>query len=107
MSAPVSWWCWRTGGEVPQEGSPRPQFDAVRAPIGGGQRCRESVRRYPMATKLLFASRRAGLLGWHQRPRQTPSRVLPLFAGLAAIFLSASTSHLDASATAPTQPAPF
>ena len=52
-----------------------------------------------MTTKLLFASRRAGLLGWHPRPRQTPTAVLPLFAALAAILLSASTPHLDASPT--------
>jgi soluble lytic murein transglycosylase-like protein len=51
-----------------------------------------------MTTKLLFASRRAGLLGWHPRPRQAPSRIVPLFAAAAVIFLSASTARLDASA---------
>jgi soluble lytic murein transglycosylase-like protein len=60
-----------------------------------------------MTTKLLFASRRAGLLGWHPRPRQAPARVVPLFAAAAAIFLSASTARLDASATGAPVPTPL
>jgi soluble lytic murein transglycosylase-like protein len=50
-----------------------------------------------MTTKLLFASRPTGLLGW--RPRPTPSRAVSLLAALAALLLSASTAHFAASAT--------
>lgn len=60
-----------------------------------------------MTTKLLFASRRAGLLGWDPRPRQAPSRIVPLFAAAAAVFLSASTARLDASAPGVPAPAPL
>src|SRR5258708_36480326 len=60
-----------------------------------------------MTTKLLFAPSRPGLLGWHSRPRQTPTSVLPLFAAFAAIFLSASTPHLDAAASESSKPTPF
>ena len=57
-----------------------------------------------MTTKLLFASRRAGLLGWHPRPRSTPVRGVPLLIGLAALLLSASTLRLEASATSSLAP---
>lgn len=60
-----------------------------------------------MTMKLLFASRRAGLLGWHPRPRPAPLRLVPLFVGFAAILLSASTARLDASATRTLDPAPI
>jgi soluble lytic murein transglycosylase-like protein len=52
-----------------------------------------------MTTKLLFASRRAGLLGWHPRPRATRARGMPFLVALAALLLSASTLRLEASAT--------
>jgi soluble lytic murein transglycosylase-like protein len=52
-----------------------------------------------MPTKLLFASRRAGLLGWHPRPRVAPVGRLPLLAALAALLVSASTMRLEALAT--------
>ncbi len=60
-----------------------------------------------MTTKLLFASRRAGLLGWHPRPHHAPFRRVPLLVALAAILLSASTPRLDASATARLDSAPI
>lgn len=60
-----------------------------------------------MTTKLLFASRRAGLLGWHPRPHHAPFRRVPLLVALAAILLSASTPRLDASATATLDSAPI
>jgi soluble lytic murein transglycosylase-like protein len=59
-----------------------------------------------MTKKLLFAPRRAGLLGWQPHPRQGPSRAVPLFAAVAAILLSASTVRLDASASRSLDPAP-
>jgi soluble lytic murein transglycosylase-like protein len=58
-----------------------------------------------MATKLLFASRRAGLLGWHPRPRGTKAGSVPLLVALAALLLSASTLRLEASATPSLAPA--
>jgi soluble lytic murein transglycosylase-like protein len=60
-----------------------------------------------MTTKLLFATRGGGLLGWQPRLRQGPAGVLPLFAALAAILLFASTARLDASATGSPDPAPI
>ena len=58
-----------------------------------------------MTTKLLFAPRRAGLLGWHPRPRNELFRKVPLFVAFAAILLSASTVRLDASAARTLNPA--
>ncbi|HEX8013253.1 MAG TPA: transglycosylase SLT domain-containing protein [Casimicrobiaceae bacterium] len=52
-----------------------------------------------MTTKLLFAFRRTGLLGREPLPRQSSSTVVPLFAALAAVMLSASTVRLDPSAS--------
>src|SRR5258708_3318147 len=60
-----------------------------------------------MTTKLLFASRHAGLLGWHPRPQHAPVRWVPLFVAFAAILLSASTPRLDASARGALDPAPI
>ncbi len=60
-----------------------------------------------MTTKLLFASRRAGLLGWHPRPRHAPFGRVPLLVALAAILLSASTPRLDAYVTGTLDPAPI
>lgn len=51
-----------------------------------------------MTTKLLFASRRARLLGWHPRPRGKPVAGLPFLVALVALLLSASTVRLEASA---------
>ena len=50
-----------------------------------------------MTTKLLFASRRVGLLGWHPRPRAAPAGGVPLLVALAALLLPASTLRLEAS----------
>lgn len=58
-----------------------------------------------MTTKLLFASRRAGSLGWHPRPRATPAGGPQILVALAVLLLSASTLRLEASATASPHPA--
>jgi soluble lytic murein transglycosylase-like protein len=59
-----------------------------------------------MTTKVLFASRPAGSLGWLPRPRHAPAGVVPLLATLAAILLSASTPRLEAFASRSPEPAP-
>jgi len=58
-----------------------------------------------MTTKLLFASRRVGLLGWQPRPRATPAGGPQILIALAVLLLSASTLRLEASATASLSPA--
>jgi len=58
-----------------------------------------------MTTKLLFASRRVGLLGWRPRPRATPAGGPQILIALAVLLLSASTLRLEASATASPHPA--
>jgi soluble lytic murein transglycosylase-like protein len=58
-----------------------------------------------MTTKLLFASRRAGSLGWHPRPRARPAGGPQVLVALAVLLLSASTLRLEAAATASPHPA--
>ena len=59
-----------------------------------------------MTTKLLFASRRAGSLGFHPRPRATPAGGPQILVALAVLLLSASTLRLEASAPSSPHPAP-